>query len=57
MLEFEKNIFEDAPDIVPVIFFIKKSKDIKDDIKTYKLIKGAKPNNISHSQMYIINNP
>ena len=55
MIELEKNIFEDAPDIVPVIFFIHKSKNDKGVIRTYKLKKGAFSNNISHSQMFIEN--
>ncbi|HEY5590165.1 MAG TPA: hypothetical protein VIK55_04025, partial [Paludibacter sp.] len=55
MIELEKNIFEDAPDIVPVIFFIRKALIPNGKVTTFKLIKGAVPQQISNNQMYISN--
>ena len=62
LIELEKNIFEDAPDIVPAIFFIKKNQlETSSLIKTYTLKKGNIPTylidySIMHSNFIDINN-
>ena len=45
LIELEKRIFEDAPDIVPAVFILKNIEKKQDyNVKTFKLKKGNIPN-------------
>ncbi|MFN8284539.1 MAG: N-6 DNA methylase [Chitinophagales bacterium] len=56
LIELEKNIFEDAPDIVPAIFFIKNSEIQNKTITTYKLLKGKLPKFLIDKSIFIQSN-
>ena len=55
IIELEKGIFKDSPDIIPTIFFVRRTKRYSDYIKTYKLKKKSKINNLSNKDLFTIN--
>lgn len=43
LIELEKRIFEDAPDIVPAVFILRNSSNINKEVRTFKLKKNNIP--------------
>lgn len=55
LVELEKNIFEDAPDIIPVIFTVQKNLNQSGIVKTYKLFKGKVPSYLIDKNIFTTN--
>lgn len=56
LVELEKRIFEDAPDIIPVIFIIYKKPFTNSSITCYKLKKGCLPTFLIDESIFSDNN-
>lgn len=53
LIELEKRIFKDAPDIVPAITVVRKQSVIDQKIQTFKLIKGIIPSFLIDRSVFI----
>jgi hypothetical protein len=52
LIELEKLIFEDAPEIVPAVFFLRNAATQSREVTTYKLKKGNVPNFMIDTQLF-----